>query len=98
MKKQTIKELDLMDFLNELYKATIDKDFKTIRFIKSEDYNFNTGNRNVTYGYFDIENGIIVDCERGYSKYKNIRLMNCKEAYDKNEFIRMKNIFTGDYC
>ena len=98
MKKQENKELDLMKFLSKLYKGTIDKDFTSIRFIKKEDYNFWTGNKKITYGWFEIKNGIIVDCERGYSQYKNIKLINCQKAYDENENIRMRNIFTGNYC
>lgn len=80
------------DFLRNI-QGCISKDLKDIRFVKSQNRNYQTGRTNTSYGYFKLdETGKIIECERGYSSYKNIVLTELEEA--RKQF-PMRNIFTG---
>lgn len=92
-----IKKMDCARFLS-IVNGKINKDFTSIRFVKKQEINYITGNKNVTYGYFELKDKIIVECERGFSQYKGYELVDCEKVWNDNENKRMRNIFTGDFC
>lgn len=95
MKKQPT--ISAISFLNLFNSACISKDLKTIRFVKSCDFNYYSGRRNTTFGYFELDNeGVIIKCERGYAFHKGKKLINREEAYANDEY-KMRNIFTGRF-
>ena len=97
MKIKQNKKMNCLTFL-AIINGQINKDFTSIRFIKKQEINYITGNKNVSYGYFELKDCIIVECERGFSQYKGYELVGCEKVWNENVDRRMKNIFTGDFC
>lgn len=95
--KKVNKKMDCAGFLNKI-SGVINKNFTTIRFVKSKKINYMTGRQNITYGYFKLENNIIIECERGFSEYKGDELVNCQKAWEDNINLRLTDIFTGNFC
>jgi len=84
------KILDTIKFLEEL-KGTINKNFTSIRFVKS--LSSNSKGNTISYDYFILKDGIIVECARGYKDFKGCELINIEEAY-KNDKFKMRSPFS----
>ena len=97
MKTKQNKKMDCLRFL-AIINGQINKDFTSIRFIKKQEINYITGNKNVSYGYFELKDCVIVECERGFSQYKGYELVDCEKVWNEHVDRRMKSIFTGDFC
>lgn len=90
------KAIDCLRFLQKL-NGKINKDFTSIRFLKGESWHYN-GRIDRSYGYFELKDRIIVECERGFSNWKGYKLLNCETCYQTYPELRMKNIFTNEEC
>lgn len=71
-----------INFLQNFEQGCINKELKSIRFVKS--FSRNGSRQTVGYGYFELDDvGKIIECERGHSQYKGLILTERQEAQEK---------------